>query len=1255
MADDVPISNLQPYETIVQSSTIRAEVSLVWPYSSSHASAALLLVDPDFRKRHARGQVRAVFRGPAARALAKAHIGIGDILRIDLGGAKWQDRNERAATLTPGKAVEAELCFERTLGVTVLEDATGAVDERVVKVTEPTPPSSPQNRKQVGPVTPGPQSSGTGRLGLRTPFGGGYASPAFMKRLRLSQEHFLESPGLSSSTTPEGSQSTKRRRLSYKNVTEWRFAGGSPIKEARTTDNDAEDEDEDVMMGQSLRASHGQSSSAEAAMPPSPRTALSTDIIASVGGLNADQPVAISSDTDSGDEDDDDDNDVESIDGQRLTTLDQYSPPLPTDLHSQQRRLNIPPMAPPPLPRLQMPAPSTLGSAEPRTPELKPISAANLPLPSPFPQTPLARTSTHVEVQSQVPEPVDDQSDEHPRIETTGYFDNPPSDTHNDEAMDGMTKSEVSLMRPLAEVIQNTDLMEGHVEGHASPSEGSEADLSSEADEQTDDNRTANGAEMMRRSSRSSVGIRMVAGNSDMLEDSADIEPETSMNFGDQYQADVQEDGLSGVSEPSDDDDGDVDMGAPINYPDPSITMTTNSDATSAGDLADRGLTRDESSAIDHPYGLDGSTLSRRSHSAKDHGEQEISRSARPDEHLSQDEDAAFAALDEALHTHAGHVIEAHQPPVTTLSSAIGPGRVPSVEPAITHEEPVDTPAANVESQTKEEQTKYHANEQDVDAEAGKYRQDAYTAVRPESPTRPRLPLIEPKQRAIERTAQLQRKSPPKRSPSIEVVDLTEVGPIPFPRSTSARRQIPARPESIPDSVDSPVTTLALDSSPPARTARRKSSSPCDDVVGSQFAVQASQELGGTQYKAPSTKSRPTSQLSRIAEDKDQEIEDEKDLDERIFAALDEDDSATEHGKAREPQDTRPANSATSQPPTDSLPDVSSDAMSDQLLPTQSRTSRRRSRLSLNHAALATWFTPHRPLSPSRRKTIAALPEPLDFLNKVPSSTAPAPTIIRHRGEKKKKFRSISPPQLKRYAQSQGLSTKLSYFTPLTNLDLQLGGNGGKVDVLAVATGRADEVKRAKAGPRDWFTVLRISDPGVWEQEAATLAKSQGDGDAGAGEEEEVKGEVTNRELEGKGKGKVLGNGHANAGEDQANTECNGTEGGRGAREDIRVEVYRPWKASLPSVEAGDVILLRAFHVKSRDRRTYLLSGEESAWCVFRFGEEDGEKHPARTRIGPREEIKGPPLEIGDEERGRAQELRGWWELVQKVEESQGR
>ena len=84
-------------------------VTLIWPYSSVTLFSSILLVEPDFRLRRHRGQVRVSFTGASANAVAKSRISSGDSLRLSLVGVTWI--KDTATTSTPGKGIEWELKY----------------------------------------------------------------------------------------------------------------------------------------------------------------------------------------------------------------------------------------------------------------------------------------------------------------------------------------------------------------------------------------------------------------------------------------------------------------------------------------------------------------------------------------------------------------------------------------------------------------------------------------------------------------------------------------------------------------------------------------------------------------------------------------------------------------------------------------------------------------------------------------------------------------------------------------------------------------------------------------------------------------------------------------------------------------------------------------------------------------------------------------------------------------------------------------
>lgn len=172
---------------------------------------------------------------------------------------------------------------------------------------------------------------------------------------------------------------------------------------------------------------------------------------------------------------------------------------------------------------------------------------------------------------------------------------------------------------------------------------------------------------------------------------------------------------------------------------------------------------------------------------------------------------------------------------------------------------------------------------------------------------------------------------------------------------------------------------------------------------------------------------------------------------------------------------------------------------------------------------------------------------------------------------------------------SHGFRTALSYYAPLSRIDVYLNATASQsdsatMDIFALVTSKTSLPTRAKSGPKDHYTVLHVSDASIYPT--------------------------------------------------TVQTEC-----------------FRPYKKALPEAEVGDVILLRQFVVNSRDRSCYLLSTASSAWCVWRFpasaSKEPADALPEAVSMEPaREECKGPPVELGDEEREHAHALRAWWASV---------
>lgn len=104
-----------------------------------------------------------------------------------------------------------------------------------------------------------------------------------------------------------------------------------------------------------------------------------------------------------------------------------------------------------------------------------------------------------------------------------------------------------------------------------------------------------------------------------------------------------------------------------------------------------------------------------------------------------------------------------------------------------------------------------------------------------------------------------------------------------------------------------------------------------------------------------------------------------------------------------------------------------------------------------------------------------------------------------------------------------------------------------------------------------------------------------------------------------------------------------------------RVDIFRPHAKALPVAEAGDVVLLRGMQVKSRKGVVGVRSGEESGWCVWRYGIAVwGARRGVYGEVRAREEVRGPQVERGEGEWGEVARLRAWWLASVRAEVERG-
>ncbi|KAJ5165522.1 Telomere end binding protein [Penicillium coprophilum] len=173
----VPIAQLSPDLELLTESSFFAAVALVWPYSSSTKSVSLLLAEPDFRLRGAKGQIKVTFHGHLAEKVAESHVGIGDTVCLALKDTKFV--SNESAQQTPGRSVAWDAHFENGGSLEIFRTSQPplmiSVEPQVSapRETELAPPTTPSG-KSVNPDLNLPSSA--------RPWG----SPVFLKSPRTS-------------------------------------------------------------------------------------------------------------------------------------------------------------------------------------------------------------------------------------------------------------------------------------------------------------------------------------------------------------------------------------------------------------------------------------------------------------------------------------------------------------------------------------------------------------------------------------------------------------------------------------------------------------------------------------------------------------------------------------------------------------------------------------------------------------------------------------------------------------------------------------------------------------------------------------------------------------------------------------------------------------------------------------------------------------------------------------------------------------
>ena len=1265
--ETIPITSLAPQTSPPADKSIRGIVTLSWPYSSSTRQCAFLLADPDFRLRSRKGQVRARFTGASAEAIAKARVGIGDEIVLSLNGASWEEDPE--ATRTPGKSVDGELFFRRKLRLKILR-VDGAVEINVDAPASP-PPRSPKKAQEL--ATPRPKAVGDLRSGLDGTVESlpsyTYTSPAFVKRLRLSGESFLDSAfdpftGGDVDSKQDGSE----QRTSFGTGVRWRYADKTPSPKKDT----AVVEESTVGREQAGKVVREPEDREKMLPPPLPSLHLPSS-----------------------------------------------APPL-ADRRASGRKdgPSTPKLQPVRSPTLPLPSPFPIGG--------KP---AQFGLPSVMPGQPDQEqiSPVHDDVRDDEDEQMLDQDAGEPEAlgdhVSTGKGIEVEAE-RNEEAV--AQRDEIVIENDIVRLDDDEDMLdepaavvhEGEVERTMGKKVAPPSDVES-GDEFNDQVHHAIDAEQLSQAeneSSESDGEEV-----ELLKPPISEPPQTPTKAaGDVLRSDFGLDGTTSaapsvqVTPQSREKDRIMAQtyrslfgfttspqeSSPLSSPPAQLELERPTSKAGLSDMArarleaagiptereqkpipeivatERISESEEATAVEMPAILSATSPKPPPSSAR-HSQVEVielgsSSEEEDDDEVDEDEDQTPKAVEaeaQALrpqfaspeiqdsledskaedllqpkhpvregtprheqlperndvqdvgrmvdHTTRSPIgsLAPHDVTVETTKFTESQEEVMDYDHIPGHAE-LDTPAADSTSlQVEAPETSYSpADDMVLDAEHGEHA-PLLKDTKPPSPDH--MPMDD---QVLDTNA-----APPQSTAATIVIDLMSSSPI--EQAVSSPAEVKSNDNDILEDFIEPgmlgETATALRSED-ERQAEMKSAIPVIKVTTERSPAQSQNQDMQAQPQTVQAPSYPSLPLSPSNSQSLQEMPFQTALESvlqgTVRSVLPPTPQLTQIESSTQLQDQVAEEPPASQEMEidetgliqrsaiedakafhDEPKDVfveSQELVEEQVPKSEMRIPARKSlgaRLSNVPDVISAWFSP-------RRSSGVALKNAEQGDAQYQIDVGPdRPEMQQANGT----AHTLAKGQaLARHDHANGFSTALSYFTPLSRLEELLNPSSQQsfghstVDVFAVVTDHTKEPVRAKAGPRDYFTIFRISDTSLQSQTS------------------------------------------------------------------VRVEVFRPWMATLPVAQTGDVVLLRDFIVKSRKRHAYLLSTDASAWCVWRYqngkaGAEGSTKPVWARKAGSadrnavHEEIKGPPVELGEQEREHARHLRLWWELVHGKAESE--
>ncbi|EHK50670.1 hypothetical protein TRIATDRAFT_83393 [Trichoderma atroviride IMI 206040] len=255
-----PIAKLSPAILDAEALVIEGVITVTWPYSAVTKSIAFILAERDPLHRRDKGQLRVEFQGAAAKALADAHLGGGDEVRLSLDGVRWEEN--QAWMRRPG-TLEWQMKFTNRLLLMIRRAENQDVDTISINVDDgegdqesieqpqtmsPSPSVEIEQTHFANPVPRTPLSVvPSKRYAYETLGPGEYTSPAFIKRARVSYGSLFEGGFdiFDEEEPPRSAKKKKKRRSLFNmNPTSWRYASRSPSPEAEEQPTEDEEQDE---------------------------------------------------------------------------------------------------------------------------------------------------------------------------------------------------------------------------------------------------------------------------------------------------------------------------------------------------------------------------------------------------------------------------------------------------------------------------------------------------------------------------------------------------------------------------------------------------------------------------------------------------------------------------------------------------------------------------------------------------------------------------------------------------------------------------------------------------------------------------------------------------------------------------------------------------------------------------------------------------------------------------------------------------